>query len=605
VSNQRGSIKWIGLFLVLLVFGAACSSDPEIVEVVKEVVVEKEVVKTVEVPGETVVKEVVKTVEVPGETIVKVVEVEAAPAEKVLRFRIGQTYATFAPHAAASSGLALFYDMLYSRLLQPNPDGFFEGDIAEKWEMAPDASSYTFWLDPRAKWHDGTPVTANDVKFTYTSYVNPAAGGRKVGAYSIIKGATAFSEGTASEVTGLVVIDDHTIRIDMEEPSAIFLQTCCSLRNPILPEHIYRDVAASDLAAHPTMTGEQAPIGSGPFKFVEHVPDQFVTFVANDDYRFGRPKIDRIEIHMIPSHDAAQIAAERGEVDVLYHSRGAGLYQAFINNPNWTVKAAQGSVVGGFFTNYRKPYLQDSRVMQAMLHAVDREAIIEELRSGNGTVYNTPLAHSWYQKKEWAVRYLYDPDKARELLSEAAWDSSRTVIFNTGPFRNEAARAEAAVIQQYLADVGFKIEWVEDSAWNAFTSEYDFRTGGFSTFADPDGFLSYRFMPGGASSTDEDETGYIVFNPDLRAMIIAGKTELDRNARAKIYQDINDILIEDLPYGGWFMTHSWYPQNTKLRIPHFDRVKNATSLATVPVIPAFTHRLNVWKYHPEEWDITQ
>lgn len=192
----------------------------------------------------------------------------AAPDEKVLRFRIGQTYATFAPHAAASSGLALFYDMLYSRLLQPNPDGFFEGDIAEKWEMAADASSYTFWLDPNAKWHDGTPVTAEDVKFTYTSYVNPAAGGRKVGAYSIIKGATAFSEGTADEVSGLVIIDEHTIRIDMEEPSAIFLQTCCSLRNPILPAHIYKDVAASDLAAHPTMTGEEKPLGSGPFKFV-------------------------------------------------------------------------------------------------------------------------------------------------------------------------------------------------------------------------------------------------------------------------------------------------------------------------------------------------
>ena len=335
------------------------------------------------------------------------------------------------------------------------------------------------------------------------------------------------------------------------------------------------------------------------------MPDQFVTFVANDDYRFGRPKIDRVEIHMIPSHDAAQIAAERGDVDVLYHSGGSGLYQAFINNPNWTVKAAQGSVVNGFFTNYRKSYLQDPRVMQAMLHAVDREAIIQELRSGNGTVYNTPLAHSWYQKSEWADRYPYDPDAARALLNEAGWDSSRNVIFNTGPFRNEAARAEAAVIQQYLADVGFKIEWVEDSAWNAFTSEYDFRTGGFSTFADPDGFLSYRFLPGGASTTDEDETGYTLLNPDLRAMIIAGKTELDRNARASIYQDINDILIEDLPYGGWFMTHSWYPQNTKLRIPHFDRVKNATSLATVPVIPAFTHRLNVWKYHPEEWDITQ
>ncbi len=591
-----------GLFLaiaaaVALMGALACTREvvkevPVVVEVEKEVerVVEKEVIKEVPVEVEKVVLQ----------QVVREVPIVMDEAPKTLRFAIGQTYPNIVTHLAKSSGMSLLFDLMYSRIAMPNPNGFFTPDLAERWEVAPDASSYTFFLRKDATWHDGEPVTAEDIKFMWTALLSPDFPSWKASSFTIVKGGQDYLDGNADSVEGLVVIDDYTIRFDMEQPSTIFFQTCCSLRNPIYPEHVYGDVAPPDLQTHPTFTNASIPVGSGPFKFSEHVSDQFVLLEANPDYHFGEPKIDRILISMILQRDARQIAMTRGELDILYHGLTPEGNAALIADPRFTVKGVQGSVIGTYAWNHDVDDLRDPRIRHAFLHALDRQKIINVFSTGNGTIYNSPLTHSWYQDPTWKDRFPYDPDKARSLLKDAGWDSNRVVSVLTGTPGDEKASAQLAAVQQMLADVGFQIEYdtVDGAARTEKTEsgDFDIFTGGFSVHSDPDGFLKNRLH-----TNSENLMRYA--NPEFDKLIDAGGAAIDPNERVKIYREIAEVLMRDMPLSTTYMTNSWYAMRKEVRIPHFDTVGDPTSLYDVQVAPSFTHRLDVWNYHVEEWDL--
>ena len=572
----------------------------KVVEVIREVPVEVE--KQVIVEREVVVeKEVIK--EVPVE-VVKVVESEVRvmvdQEPKTLRFAIGQTYPNIVTHLAKSSGMSLLFDLVYSRIAMPNPNGFFTADLAERWEVAPDATSYTFFLRKDARWHDGEPVTANDIKFMWTVLLEPEFPSWKASSFTIVKGGQDYLDGNADSVEGLVVIDDYTIRFDMENPSSIFFQTCCSLRNPIYPEHIYGNVAPADMQTHPSFTNAEIPVGSGPFKFVEHVSDQFALLDANSDYHFGRPNLDHILISMITQRDARQIAMTRGELDILYHGLSPEGNAALVADPRFTVKGVQGSVIGSYAWNHDVEDLRDSRIRHAFLHALDRQKIINVFSTGNGTIFNNPLTHSWYQDPAWKDRFPFDPDKSRSLLADAGWDSNRVVKVLTGTPRDEKASAQLAAVQQMLADVGMTIEYdtVDGAARTEKTEngDFDIFTGGFSVHSDPDGFLKNRLH-----TNSENLMRYA--SPEFDVLIEAGGNAIDPKERAKIYREIAEILMQDMPLSTTYMTNSWYAMRKEVRIPHFDSVGDPTSLYDVQVAPSFTHRLDVWNYHVEEWDL--
>jgi len=588
MGYRKYGIFLLAAALLTLVAGLACSE-----EAATKVAVEK--TKTVDT-SPVVVKATPREVKV---------ERIAAPAQgpsKTMNIAIGQTYANLATHKAKSSGMSLLFDLMYSRIVMPNPNGFFEPDLAERWEVAPDASSYTFYIRKDAVWHDGEPVTANDIRFMWELLLEPDFPSWKASSFTIVKGGKDYLDGKTDSIPGLVVIDDHTIRFDMEEPSTIFFKTCCSLRNPIYPEHIYGDVAPSEMLNHATFTNQAAPIGSGAYRLIEHVSDQFVLLEANPDYHFGEANIDSIVITMMSSRDARQIAMMRGDVDVLYHGLTPEGNAALIADGRFTVKGVQGSVVGSYAWNHDVADLRDPRIRHAFAHALDRKKLIATFNTGNGIIYNSLLAHSWYQKPEWVDRFGYDPDKARALLKEAGWDSNREVSVLTGTPKDEKASSSLAAVQQMLGDVGFKIKYdTVDGATRQKKTEdgdYEIFTGGFSIHSDPDGFLKNRLYTG-----SEDLMNYA--HPELDAMIEKGAKALDPKERAKIYQEINEKLMAEMPLTATWMTNSWYAMTKKVRIPLFDTLKDPTSLYDVEVGPSFTHRLDTWNYHVEQWDMDQ
>ena len=609
---------------VFLLAAAVACGETEVVVVEKEVVVEKVVVK--EVPVERVVeKEVVREVEV--ERVVEVekvvtVEVERVVEKEVIREveapekeKVAVIATNLMPNTllnpVTNKGVigAFIYTTVFSRLLLPHPEGYFIPDLAERWEISPDGSSYTFFLRKNARWHDGTPFTAKDVAFTFKLNMTAATNPKWMNALSVIKGGQDYIDGITDEVAGIVVVDDHTIRFDQEVPTGLFLLTCCGQFDgiTILPEHILGTVPPEELVTHPFMTGEGGTVGTGPFKFVKLVAGQFVEFEANDDYFFGRPNLDRLIYRNIKSPDATQIAMQRGEVHMAVFDGGdeptTEMFQAFIQDPRFNLVGFEGTTFIGYGFNHRVEDLRDPRLRQAWAHALDRQKLIETFANGNGSIFNMNLTHAWYQKSEWADRYPFDPDKARELLADMGWDSNREIPVGVIKVGSEQARAFLAAEQQMLADVGIKIKIVEHEVglWveNYYdTYDYEVVRVTYGRWYDPDALLTFHHLTDSANST-----GY--GTPELDALILAGRQAIDQADRAAIYQQVGDDFIEGLPVLPVYAPNRWWIKDNRFKVPLLDVHPEATSFATIAVGPSYTHHADVWKYHMERWDFVE
>jgi len=632
---KRGFLGLLG-FAVLLLVGAACSSDPEIIEVIKEVVVEKEVIKEVKVAGETVVveKEVIKEVKVAGETVIvekeviktvevpveKIVTVERTiiqsadeAAETVLTVRMANMSPQFTPHTQGRGDMAQIGAWLWSRIAQADPTaGQWSPDLAQRWSLADDFSSMTFHLRANSLWHDGTPVTAADIEYTVRSFLNPEQSSWMLATMTAIKGGKDFQEGAADTVSGVTVLDDLTVEIAFEQPSINFLDdlnNLCGLAPvPVLPAHKLDAIPDSELFEDDYWKNDM--VGSGPWQFVQWVPDQFLEMTAFDGFYFGRPNIDRIIMAIIPSGDATQIAMQRGEVTV--NVRGGvsvEAQEAFLADPRFDVWATMGTHSGGWSFNMRQPIINDPRLHQAWAYALDRETLFQIFANGLGKRVQTPLTHSWYQKSEWDDLYPYDPDAARALLAEMGWDSNRVIKVLSSPLKNEQQRAQHAAVQQYLADVGIKIEYdeKEGAAWSAsFYTDHDWEaasSGGGGTQGGPGQYLGGRWVTCAAPSCDP--WGYSAYT-GWDDLIYEGMAITDRVKAAEHWQMIQeDYMMVDLPIVGSWITAGVKIKNMEFKMPILGSIPKPQNLSDIKVYPVHIGRDDNWSFHPEGWRISQ
>jgi peptide/nickel transport system substrate-binding protein len=596
-------------------------------EVVKEVMVPgetvtvtKEVVKEVMVPGETivvtkeVVKEVVKEVMVPGETIVvekeviKLVEIDRPL--KVLKISSGQDIRTFTPYPSESGTMLRAFGLIFSNLVSVDPINVnIAPDLAESWEYAPDGSSITFFLRKGALFHDGAPVTAKDVAFSIELNLDPTIGR---GQLTAIKGGEAYRAGETDSIPGVVIIDDHTIRIDFEQPTGTFLNSLVDLRStfPILPEHILAKIEPrSSVGTHEFFL---KPIGTGPFKVVELVPGQGFSLEAFDDYFFGRAKIDKITFRVITSGDAAWIALLRGDIDYAVRtSFGKNWMRRFdsaLNDPRFHAAGAESlSARGIFLVNTRLDHFKDPRVMQAMVHALDRNAMNKAFFGGRGLLVNSPIHVGEVQNREdlLPIRYPYDPDKAKQLLTDAGWDFDRVVptIAYTGQMKNNPEFM--ASIVQYLGDVGFKMEleilddpWARFRTWNSDTpGGGEVSLTGTPMWPNPDTWLNLMIHSSGWNGA-----GYA--SPEMDVLIEAARGVMTDRERTMLYQDIALELQEKLP-SAWIAPSpgAIFLHNKRWYTPFFASQSRPASVDDIFYAPIKTNGADWWKFHAEMWDI--
>jgi peptide/nickel transport system substrate-binding protein len=303
--------------------------------------------------------------------------------------------------------------LLFESLVGVSPiDGTIVPGLADSYEIAADGITYTFNINPDANWHDGQPVTADDVVFS----LDFARSGESVYAYT-----TQMVDSIAS----YGAVDDKTVEIVATAPLASFLYDVPGTL-AVMPKHIWEDVPFAEWQNDPGSTGQDPSrvVGSGPFTFVEWVQGESTTLARNENYWNPREaaKVDEFIFRVLPDENTAVQALTTGEIDIFEGIPPAQVED--VQNSETAEVAVYDTLRFNWYSpNHMLPIFQDVAVRQALLYALDRQLIAEEIYLGfaeqaNGT---QPVLSPAYAPDEINTVYNYDPDRARQLLADAGW----------------------------------------------------------------------------------------------------------------------------------------------------------------------------------------
>ena len=362
-------------------------------------------------------------------------------------------------------------DYIWNQLIDRDTDAVsIYPDLATSWEISEDGLTYTFHLRDDVRFHDGEQLTAEDVKYSLEIYFHPDTGashGRTSGLDQLV-GAAEFENGETDDIAGIKTPDDFTVELNLVRARSSVLNNMASFN--IWPKHLLEGIPFAELGD--SEYAVRNPVGSGPFIMGDFEPDQYYILEANEDYYAGRPYLDRIIFRIGLTGATAFAALENGEI----HMAGrvtAVEYERYKDDPN--IVLLGGQLGGGMtiFPNQNRPLWQDVRVRQALLYALDREAMAEAYYGELAEVLHLRLTNPDFVSPN-ITTYDYDPDKARALLEEAGWDTEQEVDFVTY-YQDDQNKSIHAAMQQYWNDVGIKVElvYLDGPAWVARVLDND------------------------------------------------------------------------------------------------------------------------------------
>ena len=441
--------------------------------------------------------------------------------------------------------------------------------LAERWDISKDGLLYTFHLRPNVKFHDGSPLTAETVKFCFERQMNEQGPFYKTGTYPYVKG-------FLGNVAGVEVVNPSTVQIRLKAPLTPFLQ--------YLAHHslyIYSPEAlkkwGKDMVKH--------PVGTGPFKLETWEPGVKVVLARNDDYWGGAPKIRQAIYVPIIEAQARLSAIKTGEIDLTMDVPPDSL-DDLRKDPNIVVAETNSSAVWYVVLNTRHPILKDRRVRQALNYAVNKEAIIRDILKGTAIVAASPLSPVYGSFAEPGVqRYPYDPEKAKALLKEAGQSNGFDVTFIV-PESGSGMQSPVemgTVIQANLAAVGVRAK-IQTMEWGAYLKKYldgpDMAEMSWNpSIGDPDHMMymllsSDRFPPA-------FNAGFYQ-NPKVDDLLRKGRTTIDEKERVPLYREAQRLVTEDAPWilvdhGKQVIVLRKRVQGFKLH-PNFDLVLTQVSL---------------------------
>ena len=441
---------------------------------------------------------------------------------------------------------------LYKRLLNSNENlEPVYPSMAKDWSISDDGLEISITLRDDMKWHDGEPITMEDVVWSIeTSLLGSRIHSTFKNAFGSIEGAAAYREGTADSVSGLKV-SGNTLAITMANPSA-FIDMALGQFAP-LPKHLLEneDPATLQLSTH-----WEWPIGSGPFKISEREPGDYTILEPFDDYFLGKPKIDKVVLRYWSDIVAA---AESGELD-FGHTTDITAALQIMEMPNMKVTPVDIGYMRFMWVNMARKPFDDVRVRQALLYALDRESIVEDLFEGQGFVLPTTIQPSW--TKDGLEPYPYDPEKARQLLADANWPSDHVVVLGHY-YKDQTTKDLLATVQYYWGQVGIKSEpyLLEGNLVELLyeKKEFDVCYVGLSS-------------PEPQDATERYTTGHTLNaisynNPEFDALVKKGGQTVGYNNRKPIYDRVQEIMYEEVPMLPLYSLYNFALESTRLKRP--------------------------------------
>ncbi len=429
-------------------------------------------------------------------------------------------------------------ELVYSSLLKKDRNSELLLDLAESWEMKGDRV-YIFHLKKNVKFHDGTALTASDVKYTFDSIIDPNFKSPKRGAYEALE--------------SVEIMDELTVKFTLKRPFAPFLT---NMVMGIVPEGIdsRKDI---NLSEH--------PVGSGPFEFVSWKRAQSIVLKKNSQYFASKPKLDSIKFKVIQDATVRILELENGNIDILQNGVIPDLLDRLRKNKDLRVEEYTGSnyVYMGF--NYADPILKNTLVRNAIAHAIDRKKIIHYLLRDLATPAESLLPPSNWAFRKPTKPLTFDPELSKSLLDKAGFklktgEKTRfKLLLKTS--QNEQTQKIAEILQEQLKDVGIDLD-IKRFEWGTFFD--DIKKGNFQLYCltwvgvtEPD-IYHYIFHSSSIPPNGANRGRYK--NNEIDKLLLEGRNTLNQEERIKIYAKVQEILSEEKPY-----ISLWYEKNVIVR----------------------------------------
>ncbi len=444
---------------------------------------------------------------------------------------------------------------IHNAMMQVDIDGELKPVLAESYEVAEDGLTYTFNLKQGVKFHDGKEFTSADVKYTF-EYYGTAENGSTLANNFLNMGE-------------IETPDDYTVIIHMNDINAAFLVNGSS---SWIVQGEYHGEVGEDVY-------RTKPIGTGAFKLSEWVPAEYTLLEAFEDHFLGRPKVDFLRQNTVPEPSVRSIALETGEADSATWPLLVEDSIRLRDEEGYPVFASLAGSVKHFPLNNKHPILSEKLVRQALLTAIDRQRIIDDLWNGAAEVAHANLspANSFYFNPD-VKKYEYDPEAAKALLEEAGWtmgddgirekDGNKLTFTCTTITGDQARRPIAELVQQFFKEVGVDMQLGEapvaaiNEALKAGDMDASLYNWTFGGKFEPDASVTLK-TGGGNNFTNFS-------NARVDELLDMGLKTVDLEERRKIYYEIQEIVAEEVPFlylqwDQWF--NVWTPRVTDLPDP--------------------------------------
>ena len=451
---------------------------------------------------------------------------------------------TLDPHLTTDATSAQIIVEVFGGLVTIDPELNVVSDLAESWDISPDGLVYTFRIRPDATFHNGKPVTAEDVRWSLERATDPLTEAPNVDQYlGDIVGVDAKLQGNALEISGVRVINEHTVEITIDESKSFFLAKMTYPTAFVLDQE--------NIEANPKSWFRE-PNGTGPFKMSEYKVGETLILSRHDGYHLGAAKL--AEVEMILSGGTSMLMYENDEIDIAgvglsdldrlldpTHSLNSELLQA---SPSFSVQ-----YIG---LNVDEPPLDDLNVRKALNLAIDKREIAT-IVLGDQVVPATGILPPGFPGFNSSVSgYEFNPEEAKRLLLTSKYGDDLEnmppiTITTPGSFGANVSLDMEVILAMWEKNLGIKTEF-QQTEFATFLKDLHkgrfqmFDIGWIADYPDPENFLDILFY----SDSSNNHTNYN--NPDVDALLEQARIERDETMRFSIYNEVEQTILDDAPW---------------------------------------------------------
>ncbi len=457
---------------------------------------------------------------------------------------LGADPPTLDPHQSADSTSSRYISEIFGGLLTINTDLAIAPDLSESWEISSNGQIFTFRLNPSATFHDGRKVTADDFRWSLERAADPATESPSADIFlGDIVGAMDKLKGEARSIAGISVIDEQTLRLEIDAPKAYFPS-----------KMTYATAFVVDPAN--VETGQQwvrEPNGTGPFMLADYEPGVLMRLERFDGYHLGPAILEAVEFNLAGGDRLLMY-----ENDELHFGNVGVAGLEMFGDPTNPLHNQLHQAPPGFDTTYigmnvNEPPFDDPNIRLALNYAIDRERLIAMLLEDTVAPARGILPPGFPGYNADLDSYEFNPEKARQLLAESKYGSDTAnypaiTMTMPGSFGSPVDPMMQAILLLWEEQLGITMDILQ-TEWATYLQ--DLRQGRFQIFgglgwiadyADPENFLDVLFH----SSSSNNHTYY--YNPELDALLEQARVEQDQAARFAMYREAEQIILDDAPW---------------------------------------------------------